>query len=41
MHCHVCGARMEAVLTTLPFKVRDRTMVMVKGGTNEAMRQLQ
>jgi YgiT-type zinc finger domain-containing protein len=31
MRCHVCGARMEAVVTTLPFKVRDRTTVMIKG----------
>ncbi len=31
MHCHVCGARMDAVVTTLPFKVRDRTIVIVKG----------
>jgi YgiT-type zinc finger domain-containing protein len=31
MRCHVCGAQMEAVVTTLPFKVRDRTIIIIKG----------
>jgi YgiT-type zinc finger domain-containing protein len=31
MRCHVCGATMEAVVTTLPFKVRDRTIIIIKG----------
>jgi YgiT-type zinc finger domain-containing protein len=30
MRCHVCGAKMEAGVTTLPFKVRDQTMVIIK-----------
>ena len=31
MRCHVCGATMEAVVTTLPFKVHDRTIIIIKG----------
>ena len=31
MRCHVCGATMEATVTTLPFKVRDRTIIIIKG----------
>ena len=31
MCCHVCGATMEAVVTALPFKVRDRTIIIIKG----------
>ena len=31
MRCHVCGAIMEAIVTTLPLKVRDRTIVIIKG----------
>jgi YgiT-type zinc finger domain-containing protein len=31
MRCHVCGATMEAVVTTLPFTVRDRTIIIIKG----------
>jgi YgiT-type zinc finger domain-containing protein len=30
MRCHVCGATMEAIVTTLPLKVRDRTIVIIK-----------
>lgn len=30
MQCHICGARMEAAVTTLPFKVRDHTVIIVK-----------
>ena len=31
MQCHVCGAPMEAIVTTLPFKVRDQTIIIIKG----------
>ena len=31
MRCHVCGAIMEAIVTTLPFKVRDQTIIIIKG----------
>ena len=31
MRCYICGAKMEAVVTMLPFKVRDRTIIIVKG----------
>jgi YgiT-type zinc finger domain-containing protein len=31
MRCHVCGASMEALVTTLPFKVRDQTIIIIKG----------
>ena len=31
MRCHVCGAQMEAIVTTLPFKVRDHTIIIIKG----------
>ena len=30
MRCHVCGAKMEAGVTTMPFKVRDQTIVIIK-----------
>ena len=30
MQCHVCGGRMEGETTTLPFKVSDRSIVIVK-----------
>jgi hypothetical protein len=30
MRCHVCGAKMAAGVTALPFKVRDQTIVIVK-----------
>jgi YgiT-type zinc finger domain-containing protein len=30
MQCSVCGAGMEAVVTTLPFKVRDHTIIIVQ-----------
>jgi YgiT-type zinc finger domain-containing protein len=30
MRCHVCGAKMERGVTTLPFKVRDQTIVIIK-----------
>jgi YgiT-type zinc finger domain-containing protein len=31
MRCQVCGAKMEAVVTTLPFKVGNRMIIVVKG----------
>lgn len=31
MKCHVCGSSMEPVVTDLPFKVSDRTIVVLKG----------
>ena len=30
MQCHICGARMEVAVTTLPFKVHDHTIIIVK-----------
>jgi len=30
MRCHVCGAPLEAMTTDLPFKVSDRTVVVLK-----------
>lgn len=30
MNCHVCGAAMRALVTDLPFKVRESSMVIVK-----------
>ncbi len=31
MRCNGCGARMESVITDLPFKVGERTIVVLKG----------
>ncbi len=30
MKCHVCGSKMESINTDLPFKVQDRTIVILK-----------
>ncbi len=30
MRCHVCGSTMEPVTTTLPFKITQTTVVIVK-----------
>jgi YgiT-type zinc finger domain-containing protein len=30
MRCHVCGSTMEPITTTLPFKVNQTTVVIVK-----------
>ena len=30
MKCHVCGSRMRSVITDLPFKVTDTTIVIMK-----------
>ena len=31
MKCHQCGAEMEHVTTDLPFKVRENSIVIIKG----------
>lgn len=31
MRCHVCGSKMKSVVTDLPFKVHQSTIVIVKG----------
>jgi len=31
MKCHVCGSSMRPVFTGLPFKVSDKTIVILKG----------
>jgi YgiT-type zinc finger domain-containing protein len=30
MKCRICGGRLQAITTDLPFKVSDRTIVIVK-----------
>jgi YgiT-type zinc finger domain-containing protein len=30
MKCHLCGAEMHAMKTDLPFKVSERTIVIIK-----------
>ena len=30
MKCHLCGAEMHAMKTDLPFKVNERTIVIIK-----------
>ncbi len=30
MKCHVCGGQMHAIITDLPFKVSQRTIVILK-----------
>jgi len=30
MKCHVCGSRLEPVVTDLPFKVHESTIVILK-----------
>ena len=31
MKCHVCGSTMKSVITDLPFKVHESTIVILKG----------
>jgi YgiT-type zinc finger domain-containing protein len=31
MKCHVCGSVLKPLITDLPFKVSDTTMVILKG----------
>ena len=30
MKCHVCGSKMNKTATSLPFKVRDKSIIIVK-----------
>ena len=30
MRCHVCGARMQATVADLPFKISDKAIVILK-----------
>ncbi len=30
MKCHVCGSKMEAIVTNLPFKVNETTIIILK-----------
>jgi YgiT-type zinc finger domain-containing protein len=30
MKCHLCGSRMQSIITALPFKVNDTTIVIMK-----------
>ena len=30
MRCHVCGAKMRSIITDLPFKVNDSTIIIMK-----------
>ncbi len=31
MKCHVCGSNLKPLLTDLPFKISDTTIVILKG----------
>ena len=31
MKCHICGSRLKALITDLPFKISDTTIVILKG----------
>lgn len=31
MKCHICGGQLQAMTTDLPFKVRENSIVIVKG----------
>ncbi|MBI5117328.1 YgiT-type zinc finger protein [Candidatus Poribacteria bacterium] len=31
MKCHICGARLENIVTDLPFKVSETAIVILKG----------
>ncbi len=30
MRCHVCGSKLEPLITDLPFKISERTIVILK-----------
>ena len=30
MKCHICGSKMNKITTNLPFKVRDKSIIIVK-----------
>ncbi len=31
MKCHLCGSKLEPLITDLPFKISDTTIVILKG----------
>ena len=31
MKCHICGSGLQALITDLPFKISDTTIVILKG----------
>jgi YgiT-type zinc finger domain-containing protein len=31
MKCHLCGSKLERLITDLPFKISDATIVILKG----------
>ena len=31
MNCHNCGEKLEKIITNLPFKVRDDSIIIIKG----------
>ena len=31
MKCHICGSSLKALITDLPFKISDTTIVILKG----------
>ena len=31
MKCHICGSRLQTLITDLPFKISDTTIVILKG----------
>lgn len=31
MKCHLCGSKLESLVTDLPFKISDVTIVILKG----------
>ena len=30
MRCHICGSEMQSIITDLPFKVSEKTIVILK-----------
>ena len=30
MNCHICGGKMEKIVTNLPFKIRNNCIVIIK-----------
>lgn len=30
MNCHNCGGRLEKIITDLPFKIRDNSIIIIK-----------
>ena len=31
MKCHLCGSKLKSLITNLPFKISDSTIVILKG----------